>query len=380
MPELLGQTLARRHGVRRARRLHGRGEHAGSSRRRSDGIRRAAATTRLRSAQKLRWLREHPHEAREMGARGAPARAGKIHLAAVSSSVAWKFTTHEIAAKSRAVRLRVSSGERVMADSPRCALSMNRFSSCTDGGKGIAWEINGVTYRIDPRYRHRLGQNYDAPVAAFLRERVRPGAVCLDVGANVGVYVLQFAHWSGARRSGHGLRAESGSARSAAKAYRDERADGARAVVSRLPSAKASGEAVLYAVEADGMSRLGEPNQALAGRTREMNVPVVTLDDYCRTENLQPDWLFIDIEGFEIAALAGARRAHREAAGRSWGSSSRCTRTSGIRRNHARRAESLLAELRLRAVPLTGQTDPSRRARPRSSGISISAVSVADLN
>src|SRR5205085_9663014 len=64
-------------------------------------------------------------------------------------------------------------------------------------GRGIAWPINGVTYRIDPHVRHRLGQNYDAPVAAFLSARVKPGAVCVDVGANVGVYVLQFARWSG---------------------------------------------------------------------------------------------------------------------------------------------------------------------------------------
>src|SRR5205807_2491515 len=39
--------------------------------------------------------------------------------------------------------------------------------------------------------------DYDAPVAAFLSQQVKPGSLCFDVGANVGVYVLQFAHWSG---------------------------------------------------------------------------------------------------------------------------------------------------------------------------------------
>src|SRR5688500_5330607 len=63
-------------------------------------------------------------------------------------------------------------------------------------GTGIPWAINDVTYRIDPHHRHRLGQNYDAEVADFLRKRVKPGALCFDVGANVGVYVMQFAHWS----------------------------------------------------------------------------------------------------------------------------------------------------------------------------------------
>jgi hypothetical protein len=39
----------------------------------------------------------------------------------------------------------------------------------SNNGKGIPWSINGVEYRVDPGHRHFLGQNYDAPVAAFLR-------------------------------------------------------------------------------------------------------------------------------------------------------------------------------------------------------------------
>ena len=51
-----------------------------------------------------------------------------------------------------------------------------RVLGWVNGAKGISWAINGVTYRVDPHQRHRLGQNYDAPVADFLRERVKPGA------------------------------------------------------------------------------------------------------------------------------------------------------------------------------------------------------------
>src|SRR6186997_2582427 len=50
------------------------------------------------------------------------------------------------------------------------------FLDWSAGGRGIPWSINGVTYRIDPHHRHRLGQNYDPPVADFLRNHVRPGA------------------------------------------------------------------------------------------------------------------------------------------------------------------------------------------------------------
>ena len=229
--------------------------------------------------------------------------------------------------------------------------------SLRGGAGGIAWELNGVSCRIDPHYRHMLWQDYDAPVAAFLRESVRPGALSLDVGANVGVYVLQFAHWS--MPSGQVVAFEPNPGAQAVL-QRHVWMNGLSRRVRIVGAAvgENAGEAILYAAGADGMSRLGEPNQALAGSVREIKVPVVTLDDYCQTENLKPDWLFIDIEGFEIAALRGARsliQSRRGALGiiaemhpGVWDSAN--TTRAGT--------ERFFAEMGLRAVPLTGQTDP----------------------
>ena len=224
-------------------------------------------------------------------------------------------------------------------------------------GSGIPWEINEVTYRIDPRQRHRLGQNYDAPVAAFLRQQVKPGSLCFDVGANVGVYVLQFAHWSAP--TGQVIAFEPNPV---ARAILEKhvRMNQLTERVRIVPAAVSenNGEQILYAAEADGMSRLGEPNRSLAGQTEEIVVPVLSLDGFCTSEGLQPDWLLIDIEGFEIAALAGARTLIQSRRGQLgiivemhpdvWGSAN-TTRA---------RAEDLVAELGLCAVPLTGQRDP----------------------
>ena len=224
------------------------------------------------------------------------------------------------------------------------------------GGRGVAWSINGVGYRIDPHYRHRLGKDYDAPVAAFLRARVRPGAVCVDVGANVGAYVLQFAHWSAP--AGHVIAFEPNPGARAVleKHVRLNDLAGRVTVVPAAVSAGA-GEAVLYAAGADGTSRLGEPHGDMAGRAREVVVPTVTLDAYCAAEGVAPDWLFIDIEGFEVAALEGARGLIRgrgaelgivvEMHPNAW-------RSAGTDRA---RLERLLGELGLEAVPLTGQVD-----------------------
>lgn len=225
------------------------------------------------------------------------------------------------------------------------------------GGRGTPWEINGETYRVDPRQRRRLGQNYDAPVARFIRERIRPGAVCVDVGANVGVYVLQFARWAGPEG-----RVVAFEPNPAARAVLERHVglNGLAGRVEVVPAAvgRARGEATLYAAGVEGMSRLGEPNELLAGRAREITVPVVTLDEFCDEKSLEPDWLFIDIEGFEMAALSGARRLLR---GR--GAALRVVvemhpsvwPSAGTTPEAARQ---LLGELGLRPVPLTGQSDP----------------------
>jgi FkbM family methyltransferase len=224
------------------------------------------------------------------------------------------------------------------------------------GGRGAPWTINGVSYRIDPHHRHRLGKDYDAPVAAFLRERVKPGAVCVDVGANVGVYVLQFANWSGPSGRVVAFEPNPGARAVLEKHVRLNDLAGRVTIVPAAVSASA-GSAVLYAADADGMSRLNEPNDAIAGRVREVNVRTVTLDEYCEDSRVSPDWLFIDIEGFEIAALEGARKLIRSRGGdmgivvemhpNVWHS-------AGTDRGQL---ERLLAELGLEAVPLTGQAD-----------------------
>ncbi|MFL6285990.1 MAG: FkbM family methyltransferase [Pyrinomonadaceae bacterium] len=229
------------------------------------------------------------------------------------------------------------------------------FLEWSSGGRGVSWAINGVSYRIDPHHRHRLGKDYDAPVAAFLRERVKPGAVCVDVGANVGVYVLQFAHWSAPSGRVIAFEPNPGALAVLRKHVRFNGLTGRVTVVPAAVSVSA-GVATLYAADADGMSRLGEPNSAIAERAREINVATVTLDEYCERERLAPDWLFMDIEGFEIAALEGARNlieSRGAAMGivvemhpNAWGS-------AGTDRAQL---ERLLKELKLESAPLTGQT------------------------
>jgi FkbM family methyltransferase len=227
----------------------------------------------------------------------------------------------------------------------------------SSGCRGIAWSINGVGCRIDPRHRHRLAQDYDAPVAAFLRDRVKAGAVCFDVGANVGVYVLQFAHWSHPTGRVVAFEPNPLACKVLHKHIRINQLTERVQVVAAAVGATI-GESILYAAGADGMSRLGTPNSAIRDQVRAIKVPVITLDHYCESEGLMPDWLFIDIEGFELDALRGARRVIESCRGKLGIIVEMHPNVWHLANSTRKEAEALLDELGLYAVGLTGQSDP----------------------
>jgi FkbM family methyltransferase len=220
---------------------------------------------------------------------------------------------------------------------------------------GMPWPINGTEYRIDPHHRHRLGTQYDPSVAEFFRQHLRSGQTCFDIGANVGVYVLQFASWLGP--SGRVVAFEPNPGARSVLEYH-VRINGIADRVTIVPSAvgKSSGVATLYAADADGMSRLNAPNTAIADKVRPVEVPIVGIDDYISQYGISPDVLMVDIEGFEIAAIAGAKRLIQERRDllivvemhpNVWHSAD-TTRKS---------AEELLDELQLTPIPLQGQSD-----------------------
>jgi FkbM family methyltransferase len=229
------------------------------------------------------------------------------------------------------------------------------FLHTLHGGKGIPWQVNGVTYRIAPSERPRFGANYEHQTAAFLAKRIRPGMTCFDIGANVGAYVLQLAHWSAPRGRVVAFEPNAGARAVLAKHvewnHLEDRVD-----VAPLAVAAEEGSQTLYAAGADGMSRLARANDALADSAMRVAVPVTTIDKYCARNGITPDVILLDIEGFEIEALRGARETISER---------RPIVVAEMHPNvwesaHTTReeAERLLKDLGLRAVGLSGQRDP----------------------
>ena len=161
-----------------------------------------------------------------------------------------------------------------------------------------------------------------APRAWFLEDEVagvaalvHPGATCLDVGAEYGLYTWTFAHLAGPSGAVHSVEPLPGAARvlavgarllGARTVHRHRTALGARSgratmslpVRARLP---VHGRAFLT----EGADGLG-PNTEFPGQ-HEVPVGVTTVDELVSAEGLaRVDVVKADVEGAELAVLRGA--------------------------------------------------------------------------
>lgn len=148
-------------------------------------------------------------------------------------------------------------------------------------------------------YYHGGFESYDIRAA---RPLVRPGAVVLDVGANIGWWTLHLQRWAGPR--GRVLAFEP----DASERARLERnlALNASSTVAVSPEAVSDtvGEAWLSPTYDGGTTHLVDDPEKAAGR-----VPVTTVDAVAEREGLaRLDFLKVDIEGAEVRLLAGAEK------------------------------------------------------------------------
>ncbi|MFL5340330.1 MAG: FkbM family methyltransferase [Gemmataceae bacterium] len=223
--------------------------------------------------------------------------------------------------------------------------------------RGLVRKVNGASMRVLPRYRWYFAPDYDPPVARFFQQRVRPGDVCINVGANLGVYALQFAHWSAP--SGQVFAFEPNPATAGSlRAHVAMNRLGDRVHVMERAVSERPGMATFHAAGVNGMSRLGEPNPALAGQTTCLTVEVDSLDEFCGGRGLMPRAMMIDVEGFEAAVLTGARSLFADRGRLPATVVEMHPNAWAVAGSDRASFERLLAELGVRPVPLSGQTDP----------------------
>lgn len=171
------------------------------------------------------------------------------------------------------------------------------------GGRGLKCSLpGGETIRVLPQYRH---MSWNMSEYSAFKRALSPGNVALDVGANAGGYALLFGQWVG--KDGKVFAFEP-----APQTYsglcRHIELNALARIVTPVQAAVSdnSATAEFRAVGSHGMNRLVVAKED-TGRASIVKVPTMTLDQFCARENILPDLIKIDVEGFELAVLRGAR-------------------------------------------------------------------------
>jgi FkbM family methyltransferase len=133
-----------------------------------------------------------------------------------------------------------------------------------------------------------------------------------------------------------------------------------RVTVVREAVGSASGEHPFYATGLEGISRLGNPNpeSPASPAPARISVRLTTIDAYCDRQGIEPDWIVMDIEGYEFAALEGAVRTIARRAGRLQLVAEFHPTLWPLAGYEAQDGRELLERLGLSTTSLSGQLDP----------------------
>jgi len=157
----------------------------------------------------------------------------------------------------------------------------------------------GETFLVDPAHRHLA---WNAEEYAALKACVTPGATVLDVGANVGAYTLLLATWVGDKGHVHAFEPATASRAGLARHVAiNGLAD--RVTIRCEAVSNAAGTRRFIESGTDGGNRIARPSDL-----DTIEVPAVSIDEYCSRCRLSPDVIKIDVEGAELDALRGARQ------------------------------------------------------------------------
>jgi FkbM family methyltransferase len=167
------------------------------------------------------------------------------------------------------------------------------------GGRVEARLPGGETVRLLPEFRF---VTWNPAEYHALRAAATPGAVALDVGANVGGYALLLGRWVS---PGGRVYAFEPAPDAFDGLTRHVRLNGLAGVVVpvREAAAGSTGTGRLAADGVSGANRLGGEGGAA--------VATVTLDDFCAREGIRPTVIKIDVEGAELEVLRGGRSTLR---------------------------------------------------------------------
>jgi len=218
------------------------------------------------------------------------------------------FSLHPLPVIARITRwLQSLRPRRPLKGATRLANWLHRF---LPPYQGVVRLEGGMRMAVDTRFSAErtilLFGSYQPALARLLREHTPPDGHCLDIGANVGFFTLQFAQQVG--RAGRVAAFEANPA--LAERIRDNAAlnDFSHVHVVNKAVDRQAGQAAFYISPQPGKSSL--LGEHVASPTQTIVVETIIIDAYLE----QHDWprldiIKMDIEGNDCSALLGARES-----------------------------------------------------------------------
>jgi FkbM family methyltransferase len=201
--------------------------------------------------------------------------------------------------------------------SPRRVIRLGRLILAKRRGMSLTGRIpmTGCLMELDPNHwitrSWYVRADYEPSTIAGLGRFLRPGMVCMDIGANAGLFTLHMATRVGDAGKVYAFEP---TATTFQWLQRNIALNGLRNVVAEnVAVAEQAGTVDLY---------IGPPNLcvynsiapvvhpgATDGQFLRVGVPAISIDDYCATHGVcRVDCVKIDVEGAESQVLVGMRR------------------------------------------------------------------------
>ena len=181
------------------------------------------------------------------------------------------------------------------------------------GGKGVFARVNGVDQFWFVN-RHSYEITWEPEEYAALDRLIRPGTTVVDAGAHDGLYTLALAKRVGPAGRVHAFEPSPDTFEILQANCRNNGfAD--RVVAENCLVGEFEGEADFQWVPGEASplnTATGKVDHLASLAARTIRRPMITLDAYCARRGIRPDLIKMDVEGFELNLIRGARETLRQ--------------------------------------------------------------------
>ena len=161
--------------------------------------------------------------------------------------------------------------------------------------------IDGNKMFLDEKDSLLLSINkiYEKNETNFVKDSVNKGDIVIDIGANIGYYTLMFAKLVGDTGKIYSFEPDP---RNFLILEKNIQINGYNNIIlEKKAVSNKLGKSILYVNENSAGSSMHKPNNVV----NQIDVDLITLDNYFEVNSITPDFIKIDIEGYELNALKG---------------------------------------------------------------------------